>query len=245
MFVSDLHISGPDDPLYSKLLEWLRTRFRPGDTAVLGGDIFDLWVGDKACFAERYAAFHEALGELGRRGIPVVYLEGNHDFHLTQALARHPHIQVVPRSTELTVDGRRFFLGHGDLADSNDWGYRLLRAIFRSPPLRLFVRVAPDAWILALGRLFSGTSRGRGHRTASRLPTERLQALRKAFRSYASQKVAQGHDFVILGHCHDLDEMRFSIGERRGHYMNCGFPREHGSYISWESGSPDLQREGF
>ena len=67
--VSDLHIRGPQDPIYRSLLTLLRDRARESDTVVLAGDIFDLFVGKKNVFLERYteayrrelAAFVEAV----------------------------------------------------------------------------------------------------------------------------------------------------------------------------------------
>ena len=50
LIVSDLHIRGPSDPLYSSLLSLLRDRAATGDTVVLAGDLFDLFVGNKKYF---------------------------------------------------------------------------------------------------------------------------------------------------------------------------------------------------
>jgi hypothetical protein len=46
-----------------------------------------------------------------------------------------------------------------------------------------------------------------------------------------------------MGHCHDLDEMQFNIGGRPGQYINIGYPRAHGSYVSWNVGDPVIARE--
>ena len=51
-----------------------------------------------------------------------------------------------------------------------------------------------------------------------------------------------GFDFVVMGHCHDRDEMTFRLGARSGHYMNIGYPRVHGCYVEWRPGDEQLRR---
>jgi UDP-2,3-diacylglucosamine hydrolase len=87
--VSDLHIRDEHDPLYPPLLALLRERAMPGDQVVLAGDIFDVFVGDKPEFTERYAEFLRAARAAAARGVRVDYLEGNHDFLLGRALGGH------------------------------------------------------------------------------------------------------------------------------------------------------------
>jgi hypothetical protein len=55
--------------------------------------------------------------------------------------------------------------------------------------------------------------------------------------------VAEGYDYVVMGHCHDLDEMSFKVGERVGQYVNVGYPPVHGSYLSWSPGDEKIMRE--
>jgi hypothetical protein len=70
-----------------------------------------------------------------------------------------------------------------------------------------------------------------------------MERLRKIYRSYAAERLAEGYDYVVMGHCHDLDEMSFQIGGRAGQYVNVGFPRVHGSYLSWSPGDEKIMRE--
>ena len=52
----------------------------------------------------------------------------------------------------------------------------------------------------------------------------------------------QGIATNILGHCHDLDSMKFKVGERQGVYMNIGFPKSHGSIVTWSDEDHELTR---
>ncbi len=245
LVVSDLHILGPDDPVYLSLLDLLRHRTHPGDEVVLAGDIFDLFVGSKAVFRDRYEGFFSTLKEAGARGVNLHYIEGNHDFLLRKAFAEIPRFHLYPHEVKLELAGKRFFVAHGDTVDRSDYGYRALRVLFRSPLMKTLVKVTPGKVLDSIGKRSSEASRGSRPRMLAELPLDRAEALRRRFRSYAAEKLAQGYDYVVLGHCHDLDEMRFKVGDRQGQYVNVGFPRVHGSFLSWEPGEALISREAM
>jgi UDP-2,3-diacylglucosamine hydrolase len=245
LVVSDLHVWGPDDPVYHSLLTLLRERVGAGDTLVLAGDVFDLFVGAKALFAERYADFLKALREAGERGARIHYIEGNHDFLIRRAFAGIAGLQTHPHHVRIEMEGKRFFVAHGDTVDRSDYGYRALRLFFRSPVMKAFVALAPGKLIDRIGKGSSARSRARNPVLPAQLPADRIERLRKAYRNYAAERLTEGYDYVVLGHCHDLDEMRFQIGGRPGQYVNVGYPRVHGSFLSWAPGDEVIQREAM
>lgn len=244
IYVSDLHIRSAEDPLYRKLLA-VMAGVRAPTVFVLGGDVFDLFVGAMPIFLERYAEFLESLRRLARAGVEIHYIEGNHDFLLKRVFADEPAIRVHPREHALTVGKARFYLAHGDLVDRSDWGYLALRGFFRSPVLRLMVRTFRGEWIEGIGSFSAKRSKGRAARTPTGLPAEKIERLRTIYRSFASEKIRAGCDFVILGHCHDLDQFKFKVGDRAGQYMNAGYPPIHGSYVAWVDGASELERRPF
>jgi len=241
--ISDLHIWGPDDPLYSSLLSLLKTRAVSGDTVVLAGDLFDLFVGNKTVFKNRYSDFFHALSDATNRGVKCFYIEGNHDFQLKRTFRELQGVNVQPTEVSFVLDGKKFYFSHGDTVVRTDYGYRFLRAFFRSPIMKAVIFLLPGKWIDKLGTLSSRKSRERKPTILLDLPLERREYLRRTFRSFAAERLALGYDFVVMGHCHDLDEMMFNIGGRTGQYVNVGFPRAHGSYLSWSPGEDKIQRE--
>jgi UDP-2,3-diacylglucosamine hydrolase len=243
--VSDLHIWGADDPLYRSLLALLRDRAKAGDTLVLAGDLFDLFVGSKRTFLERYREFLDEVANACARGVQIHYIEGNHDFLMKRAFRHIPKgFAIHAQEVALELAGRRFFVAHGDLVDRRDYGYRALRLFFRSPFIRAFVAVAPSSWIDRIGQASSHASReAKTTLLPAQMPQEKLGALRKLYRNFAAERLAEAFDFVVLGHCHDLDEKEFVIDARRGQYINIGYPRTHGSFLSWSAGEEKIQRE--
>lgn len=241
--VSDLHIRGPHDPLYRSLLALLRDRAQRGDTVVLAGDVFDLFVGNKRVFTERYGEFLRELAAAGERGVAIHYIEGNHDFLLRRAFARIPGLALHPQDFEVTVATKRFFFSHGDLVDRQDYGYRFMRFMFRTWLMKLLVALFPGRLLEWIGARSSYASQARSPRLPTQLPQGRMERLRNLYRSHAAERIARGCDFVVMGHCHDLDEKFFHIDGRPGQYVNVGFPRAHGSFLSWSPGDERIQRE--
>jgi UDP-2,3-diacylglucosamine hydrolase len=240
VLISDIHITGPHDPLYRSLIEMVRAEIGPGDALVLAGDIFDFFVGKQPTLLRRYRELFDLIREKARAGARIDYIEGNHDFHLRRAFEElfeglpvtvHPEEVVIA-----TPSGRRLYVAHGDLVDREDRGYLALRALFRSPLAWLASVALPESVVDAIGAKSAetfGAARSGDSRGA-----ERIAALREKFRAFARAKFDEGFDSVVLGHCHDLDGCELESGQRRGRYLNIGFPRAHRSYVvfSEESG---------
>jgi UDP-2,3-diacylglucosamine hydrolase len=241
--VSDLHIWGSEDPLYGSLVKLARDRVSSNDVLVLAGDIFDVFVGNKKVFVQEYEDFISALKQASSKGVRVHYIEGNHDFLLKSVFAGCTGIQVHSEAVEIELENKKFFLAHGDLANSKDYGYRVLRAFLRSLFLRTVVAVVPGWFVRAVGERSSKYSRVLTPRNPIELPIEKRERLRKVYRSFAAEKLAEGFDFIVMGHCHDLDEKTFIIGSRIGQYVNVGYPRIHGSLLSWHAGEDKITRE--
>ena len=62
--------------------------------------------------------------------------------------------------------------------------------------------------------------------------------MRSVFREFAEEKKRQGFDFVILGHCHDLDDLQ-------PFYFNMGYPPVHRQFLYWSAESNSVKRRDF
>jgi hypothetical protein len=126
--------------------------------------------------------------------------------------------------------------------DLEDRGYLRLRAFFRSSPLRVLAHVLPGVAIEGLARLLSRSP----ERKSSELPEfwapTDLERLRSVYRHFAASVRSRGFDWVVLGHCHDLDE-------DSGVYFNMGYPPVHRQFLICapdpETGKETLRRRNF
>jgi UDP-2,3-diacylglucosamine hydrolase len=233
--VSDLHIYSAEDPVYRSLLSLIRDEIKSGDVLVLAGDIFDLFVGNKKIFREKYQLFLKSLEQATHAGAQIHYIEGNHDFQLRQVFQGIQGLRVEDSEVTLELSGKKFSISHGDLAHSHDYPYLLLRKVLRSLLFKWILKLIPGSWIHAVGQFLSKKSRDSQPVLFAHLPVERQEELRKIYRNTAAQKIVEGFDFVVMGHCHDLDEKLFQVAGRIGQYINVGYPRVHGSLLVWDS----------
>jgi UDP-2,3-diacylglucosamine hydrolase len=243
--VSDLHIEGPDDPLYRNLLKWIHDHPRNGDTLVFVGDLFDLFIGTTKLFSERYHAFIDELKAASNRGVQIHYLEGNHDFLLNKIFETVSNVRIYTGDFDCSLGGKRFLFSHGDLANPKDFSYRILKKFYRSPLMRAFYKWAPGRFVDEFGKSNSKISRARKPLLPQDLPAPKLEVLRTTYRNFAVEQIEAGYDFVIMGHCHDLDEMSFKLGDRVGQYINVGYPRVHGTFLYWEPELNQIERKNF
>lgn len=160
VLASDLHVREPLD-VRARLLLDLIDRI-DGRTAcfVLNGDVFDFCYGGGRYFRRKYEDIGAALERLAARGTRVVFVEGNHEFHMREAGWRNVEI-VVDRDLLVTLpSGVRIKITHGDLL-SGDPLYAAFRALVKSRFARACANLIPGAWLDAYAMRHATISRSR------------------------------------------------------------------------------------
>jgi len=241
--ISDCHIYGPEDALYSSLLRLIAQMTKLSRPAlVLAGDIFDVWVGDKQVYQQRYLDFLRALFSARDQGLEIFYIQGNHDFLIQMIPGLSKTITIADSEVALQLGEKKLFIAHGDLIDPRDYRYRILRFAFRSFFNRGLVRVLPGSVVDQIGQSSSRYGRDAAENRRGEIPLSRVKETRALFRNFAAEKIREGFDVVVLGHCHDRDEMAFKVDNREGVYFNVGYPRVHGSYLIGSSKEREMKR---
>jgi UDP-2,3-diacylglucosamine hydrolase len=196
IFIADAHLRRPDDTNYQLLLSFLGTLTGSTDMLVIAGDFFEFWLGDSPKPFPDYHPLLDRLAEVTAGGTRLVYIEGNHDFHLGGYFRRRFGADVHPDSAAINLDGRRLYICHGDLINPADRSYRLLRGVFRSRLIRLLAKIVPDAVPAWIARRLGGHSKSNHQVAASRWDSVRLT------REFAAERFAEGYDVVVTAHYH-------------------------------------------
>lgn len=220
-YLSDLHLVDGASAQSRRLENFLRTQIEKNDILILGGDIFDLFIGNKEIFRKRFLPILAAFDSLLAKGATIFYLEGNHDFHLEGLFSGKAGATVKAEEFLLQLGGRKIFVSHGDLIDPEDKGYRLLRFITRLGFVRWLASALPDEWVDAIGKKMSHTSRSYNNAdSAGNAGRERLRSL---YFSFAKEKVKDGAQHVLIGHSHLKDHLPIVEKGGVGEYLNLGF----------------------
>lgn len=196
IFIADAHLKNPADDNYRLMLRFLRDLPPGTDRLFILGDFFEFWLGGSPVPFPHYRPVLDELRAIADKGVELFFFEGNHDFHLARYFATTFNARVFPDWAELTMDGRRLFLCHGDLVNSADHAYRLLRMVFRNPLTRLLAGIIPSSvpsWIAAkLGK------HSKGKHQATRARWDYLQLVR----DFAASRFRSGYDVVVTAHFH-------------------------------------------
>lgn len=189
--LSDVHMQHLADKRARLLLD-LCARLSPEvEYFVLNGDIFDFCFGGSDYFRRKFRPFGQALADVASRGTQVVFVEGNHEFHIAEIGWSGVKI-VTERDLALVLhDGTRVKISHGDLI-TDDPLYRAFRNLVKSKSARFGANFIPGGWLDAYSLRHAKVSRAQDK--YRRL--EHGKILQAAFRW------ATGAEYGIIGHFH-------------------------------------------
>lgn len=194
IFIADAHLVDPSDANYRKMLSFLEEQRGTIRTLFLLGDIFEFWMGYRHTVFAPYVPLLEALRRVRESGTEIVYVEGNHDFHMGPYFEKVLGCRILPDGGPIDLDGRKVFIGHGDLVNPEDRGYKLLRRFLRSRTLRRVKNLIPPDWAWTIAR-WAGR-RSRRSNAERRAPQAMLM-------THAEELFGQGFSAVVTGHFHE------------------------------------------
>ena len=233
VFIADAHLKGDDAEGQAALAKFLDSL--KADTLVVLGDLFDFWTGSNSVARKKYRTVLDSFIRLHGRGTKIIYCEGNHDFSMGDFFTQRLKAAVYPEISEVAIEGKRFLLGHGDTV-SMTTEYRLWRGYLRSPLFKVMSAVATPRVVWAIAGGLSKKSRGKGKYLSA------VNHVEARLREFAKGRIAEGFDFVVLGHSHQEGVHIEQTGGRKGIYANPGSWARGMSYLVYENGSFSLAK---
>lgn len=193
VLVSDIHIQHMADKRARLLLDALERLGPQVETVVLNGDICDFCFGDSDYFRHKFRPLGEALMGLAQRGVRVIYVEGNHEFHLERIGWKGIEI-VQERDLYITLkSGVRLKVTHGDLLTDEPL-YKLFRGTLKSQAVRFAAAYVPGGWLDAYALRHAKFSRAQDH-----YRTLKHDRILDAFARWTEDSEC---DHGIIGHFH-------------------------------------------
>lgn len=213
-FVSDLHLGLQDKEKEEKkeklFVDFLKFIESEADELYILGDLFDYWFEYRRVIQKGFFRTLSALKELTESGIKIHYFIGNHDFLHRDFFETEIGVQVYKDSVIKELNGKKFFLAHGDGMVKNDIGYKILKKILRNKFLQqIYSLIHPDLGI----SIASSTSKKSRDYTAGKNYGE-IDGLMEA----AKLQIDKGIDYVIFGHSHARAYEKY----KNGFYINLG-----------------------
>jgi len=246
-FISDAHLgitlkTGLNSEKY--LIGFLRSIADTASHLFILGDLFDFWIEYKNAIRPDYFIILHELKLLIDKGVTVCYVAGNHDFALGPFMQKTLGITVSMDAIDITLQGKKLHLRHGDGAVPGEKWYRFWRFVLRNPlNQRLYKMLHPSVGIGIAG-LFSKTSR--------RLSENRYsEARRLAYLGAATALLRQDKDIVLMAHTHQpelypLDgKIYCNIGDWMKNFTYGVLENGSFSLLQYRPDQPPLRLEPF
>jgi len=237
-YASDCHLGVPDAQSSrvreKKFIEWLDIVKVDAKEIYLLGDIFDFWFEYKRVVPKGYVRLLGKIAELSDSGISIHYFTGNHDMWVFHYFADEMNCIIHHKPIAINMNGKSFFIGHGDGLGPKDHGYKFIKKVFASKLCQwMFARLHPN-FALWLGIYLSRRSRianGKTDEVFLGVEKERLVQF------VTAHEKNQHFDYYIFGHRHLPIDMK--IGE--AHYFNLGEWVKYNSYAVWDNEKVELK----
>lgn len=230
-FASDFHLgtdgASPSVERERLIVKWLEESAPDMKALYLVGDVWDYWFEYRNVIPKGYSRLLGCLGRLKDAGIDIWYFTGNHDMWMFRYLTDELGIPILREPVIHDIDGKRFYIGHGDGLGPGDHGYKMIKKIFASPVSQwLFARIHPNTG-LRLMKFFSGTSR---HYTPEEpfLGPEKEWLIRHALDVLQHEDI----DYFVFGHRHL--PISYDLGVKGARYINLGDWLSYKSYAVFD-----------
>ncbi len=241
LFFSDLHIKNNSDPVYRGFVKLLSEELNNNSLKgiFLLGDIFDLLVGPFPFWIEEYSEFFRLIDSYKKKGVEIVWVEGNHDFFLDELVSRaNLDVDICDPDYVFCVETpsglRKIFVSHGDLVNPSDTSYFRWRFITRNFVFRSLLKAFGNRAGKAILKPW-GENLSRNSRKSHAQYDSNNSKLKQMYRDYAESLWKSGFDGVFMGHCHIPDE--FALKTLGKFYFNAG--------SRFDLSPPNVLRYGF
>lgn len=202
-FISDLHLGAGyiSDPRAheQRVVKWLREIKQDARRLYLLGDILDYWFEYKTVVPRGYVRFFGALAELADAGVEITWFIGNHDIWIFDYLSREIGLTLVDGYKVVDIEGRKFFLSHGDGIGAMKPGFKFIRSVFRNKVCQKLYSSIHPRWTVGFAHGWSSHSR------TSSCEVAEFLGEKEPFMVFAREYLTKEHiDYFVFGHRHVL-----------------------------------------
>ncbi len=232
-FISDVHYGlqhkEAEQLKEALLVEFLKSVTGKAEKLIILGDLYDYWFEYKHVYQKGYFRTLTALANLKESGTKIYYIIGNHDFLHRDFFEKEIGVELIHDDLVTKIDGKEFFLSHGDSYVANDTGYKILKKILRNRfSQKIYSMIHPD-----LGISIAGKSSKKSRKYTSHKDYGESDSLRSSALKLIDEK---SYDFVIFGHSH----RRAFESYKNSYYVNLGSWIEQPCYGKYEKGSFEI-----
>jgi UDP-2,3-diacylglucosamine hydrolase len=236
-FISDIHVRSADDHRYKLLLSYLKNeKVLDSNIICFGGDIFDRMIGSYSEYIDEFKSYFNLLKELVESKKQVIYLQGNHDFHLDQLYSElfypYKNFQLIKNYIVIEFNNKKTLLTHGDILDFSDLSYLKYRSFITGS---LCYLVSQGFFSYKLVKYIGDTVSGQSNRSKGyKIDLKKEQS---KYHQLIDLLPELKLDQLICGHSHIKDK----VSKQGRIYINNGFCPEEKVFIHYDGEQFDFQ----
>lgn len=239
-FLSDFHLGAPDHSASlqreKKIVSFLNTVQHQASAIFLVGDMFDFWFEYKFVIPKGYVRLLGKLAEITDSGVPVYFFVGNHDMWMRGYFEKELNIRVYFEPEIFILNGKKFFVAHGDGLGPGDHKYKFMKSVFRSRFCQWLFGSLHPSWGIGMANFFSQASRKKtGNNDKIFLGEENEWLI-----IFSRQVLAKEHfDYFIFGHRHLPMDIKLTDSS---HYINLGDWINSFTYAEFDGSKTQLKK---
>lgn len=238
-FASDFHLGAPNETeskaREKKIVNWLDSIKIDAKEIYLVGDVFDFWFEYKHSIPKGFVRLQGKISELTDSGIMIYWFTGNHDMWIFDYIPKELGVQLVRDNVVKTINGKKFFIGHGDGLGPGDHGYKLIKKIFANKLCQwAFARIHPNLGI-GIANFWSRRSRKLNAEHDEKFLGEENEWLVIFSKEYLKKEHI---DYFIFGHRHLPLEIKLN---EKSTYINLGEWIKYNPYAVFDGNDLSLK----
>ena len=211
-FLSDFHLGARyfEEPRETerRVVDFLDSIKGDAKEVYLLGDILDYWFEYRYVVPRGFTRFFGKIAELTDLGVKVYWFIGNHDIWIFDYLPNELGVEVIDGEVTKEIDGKVFFLAHGDGVGKQPRSFRMLRSLFRNRFCQKLYSAIHPRWTIPFALSWSNSSR-KGDDEYPEYKGEENEFLEIFANDYLkSHKV----DYFVVGHRHIMLDKKLQGG---------------------------------
>lgn len=237
-FLSDFHLGARyfEEPRETerRVVDFLDSIKGDAKEVYLLGDILDYWFEYRYVVPRGFTRFFGKIAELTDLGVKVYWFIGNHDIWIFDYLPNELGVEVIDGEVTKEIDGKVFFLAHGDGVGKQPRSFRMLRSLFRNRLCQKLYSAIHPRWTIPFALSWSNSSR-KGDDEYPEYKGEENEFLEIFANDYLkSHKV----DYFVFGHRHIMLDKKLQGGAT---LVVLGDWLHYCSYAVWDGNNLDLK----
>ena len=203
-FASDMHFGSDvfEDPKITekRFVQWLDSIKDEAKSLYLLGDIFDFWFEYKKVAPKGFIRFLGKIAEMSDDGTEIHFFTGNHDIWMYDYFPKELGVTVHKEPFVTKINGRVFYLAHGDGLGDNSKSFKLIRSIFHNKACQVLFSALPSSWGVGFAHRWSKHSR----KKVETKPAPYFGEDKEHLVLYAKEYIKEHPetDYLLFGHRH-------------------------------------------